>query len=108
MPMAKRVLLATRDLLFRSKLGAVVASAGAEVSRDEAACDLAVLELAGPGATDRIGELVRRGIPVLAYGSHVQAELLRAARDAGATSVPNSQRNSQLRDPLTNERRRPH
>src|SRR2546430_6607224 len=58
--MAKRVLLVTRDLLFRSKLGGVVAAAGAEVSRDEAACDLAVLELGGPGATDRIGELVRR------------------------------------------------
>src|SRR5439155_5277368 len=67
--MAKRVLLVTRDLLFRSKLGGVVAAAGAEVSRDEAACDLAVLELGDPGATDRIGELVRRGIPVLAYGS---------------------------------------
>src|SRR2546425_12977600 len=47
--MAKRVLLVTRDLLFRSKLGGVVAAAGAEVSRDEAACDLAVLELGVPG-----------------------------------------------------------
>ncbi len=99
--MAKRVLLVTRDLLFRSKLGGVVAAAGAEVSRDEAACDLAVLELGGPGATDRIAELVRRGIPVLAYGSHVQVELLRAARDAGATAVPNSQVEAQLRDLLT-------
>ena len=99
--MAKRVLLVTRDLLFRSKLGGVVAAAGAEVSRDEAACDLAVLELGGPGATDRIGELVRRGIPVLAYGSHVEVELLRAAREAGATAVPNSQVEAQLRDLLT-------
>src|SRR5438552_2086246 len=89
--MPKRVLLATRDLLFRSKLGGVVAAAGADVSRDEAACDLAVLELSGPGATERIGELVRRGIPVLAYGSHIEVELLRAAREAGATAVPNSQ-----------------
>ena len=89
--MAKRVLLATRDLLFRSKLGAVVAAGGGEVSRDEAACDLAVLELGGPGATERIDQLVRRGIPVLAYGSHVHAELLHAARQAGATAVPNSQ-----------------
>src|SRR2546427_496278 len=47
--MAKRVLLVTRDLLFRSKLQGVVAAAGAEVSRDEAACDLAVLELGRPG-----------------------------------------------------------
>ena len=100
MRMAKRVLLATRDLLFRSKLGAVVAAAGAAVSRDEAACDLAVLELGGSDATERIDELVRRGIPVLAYGSHVHAELLRAARQAGATAVPNSQVEERLRELL--------
>jgi hypothetical protein len=98
--MARRVLLATRDLLFRSKLGAVVAAAGAEVSRDEACCDVAVLELGGPEAPERIGELVRRGIPVLAYGSHVHVELLRAARAAGATAVPNSQVEERLRDLL--------
>jgi hypothetical protein len=98
--MPRRVLLATRDLLFRSKLGAVVAAAGAEVSRDETACDLAVLELAGVGVMERIAELVRRGTPVLAYGSHVQGELLRAARVAGATAVPNSQVEDRLRDLL--------
>src|SRR5207249_11232538 len=87
MPMAKRVLLETRDLLFRSKLGAVVAAAGADVSRHEAASDLAVIELGGPGATERIGEFARRGIPVPAYGSHRHAELLRAARPAGAAAV---------------------
>ena len=97
MPMAKRVLLATRDLLFRSKLGAVVAASGAEVSRDEAACDLVVLELTGVGTAERIAELVGRGTPVLAYGSHVQVELLRAAREAGATAVPNSQVEERLR-----------
>ena len=98
--MAKRVLLATRDLLFRSKLGGVVAAAGAEVSRDEAACDLAVLELDGPAAAARISDLVGRGIPVLAYGSHVHPELLRAAREAGAAAVPNSQVEARLRDLL--------
>ena len=98
--MAKRVWLATRDLLFRSKLGGVVAAGGGEVSRDEGACDLAVLEFGGPGAIERIAELVRRGIPVLAYGSHVQADLLRAARDAGAVAVPNSQVEERLRDLL--------
>ena len=99
-PVAKRVLLATRDLLFRSKLGGIVAAADADLSRDEAACDLAVVELGASGATERIGELVRRGIPVLAYGSHVQVELLRAARDAGATAVPNSQVDERLRELL--------
>jgi len=99
--MAKRVVLATRDLVFRSKLGAVVAAAGAEVSRDEAACDLAVVELGGPNAPERIAELVRRGVPVLAYGSHVRPELLRAARQAGATAVPNSEVEERLRAILT-------
>src|SRR2546429_9615304 len=94
--MAKRVLLVTRDLLFRSKLGGVVAAAGAEVSRDEAACDLAVLELGGPGATDRIGELVRRGIPVVAYCPHVQVELRRAAREAGGPARRNPPVEAQL------------
>jgi len=99
--MAKRVLLATRDLLFRSKLGAVVSAAGAELSRDDAGCDLAVLELGDAAATARIAELVRRGIPVLAYGSHVRPDLLREAREAGAVAVPNSQVEARLRDLLT-------
>lgn len=94
--MRKRVFVATRDLLFRSKLGAVVTAAGAEVSRDEEACDLAVLEVADPGTSERIVELVGRGIPVLAYGAHVQPELLRSARDAGALALPNSQVLEQL------------
>ena len=84
------MLLLTADLVFRSKLTAVVAAAGGEVTRDAEPCDLAVLELGGP-AGDRIGELVRRGVPVLAFGSHVRADALRAAREAGATAVPNSQ-----------------
>jgi hypothetical protein len=89
--MPKRVYLATRDLLFRSKLGAVVASAGAEVARDDMSCDVAVLELGAPDALPRIGALLDRGIQVLAYGSHVRADLLRAAREAGAVAAPNSE-----------------
>ena len=88
--MGKRVLLVTADLLFRSKLAGVVAAAGGEVTRDEAQCDLAVLELGGPAA-DRVVELVRRSVPVLAFGSHVRPGALRAAREAGATAVPNSE-----------------
>lgn len=99
--MTKRVVLVTRDLVFRSKLGAVVAAAGAEVSRDEAACDLAVVEVDSPGAESRIAGFVGAGIAVLAYGSHVRPELLRAARDAGATAVPNSQVEERLRQLLT-------
>ena len=97
--MGKRVLLLTADLVFRSKLAGVVAAAGAEVTRDDATCDLAVLELPGPAA-DRVGELVRRRVPVLAFGSHVRPEALRAAREAGATAVPNSQVETRLRELL--------
>jgi hypothetical protein len=94
------VFLLTRDLLFRGKLGAVCAAAGAEVVRDDVDCDLAVIELDAPGAADRLRGLVGRGVPVLAFGSHVDAEQLHAARDAGATAVPNSQVETRLRDLL--------
>ncbi len=86
-----RVFIGTRDLLFRSKLRAVVVAAGGVVVTDDAACDLAVLEFEAEGVTERVRALVGRGVPVLAYGSHVRTGLLRAAREAGATAVPNSQ-----------------
>ena len=98
--MPKRVYLAARDLVFRAKLGAVLASAGAEATRDETACDLAVLDAEGPDVPARIRGFVARGVPVLAYGPHVRAELLRAAREAGAVAVPNSQVEATLRDLL--------
>jgi len=91
------VLLATRDLIFRSKLGAVVQAAGAEATRDEAAADLVALDVEAPGAIERIQAFVGRGVAVLAFGPHVRAELLREAREAGATAVPNSQVEDQLR-----------
>ena len=94
------VLLATRDLIFRAKLGAVVQAAGAEATRDETGCDLAVIELGGADAEARIRALVARGIPVLAFGSHVKADALRAAREAGATAVPNSQVEDALRQAI--------
>jgi hypothetical protein len=89
--MVKRVFLATKDLLFRSKLGAVVTRADGEVVKGAAGCDLAVVDIEIPGAVDRIRGLVASGTPVLAYGSHVLVDLLRAAREAGATAVPNSE-----------------
>ena len=72
-------------------------AAGAEVVRDEQACDLAVIELDAPGAADRLRGFVGRGVPVLAFGSHVNADQLRAARAAGAEAVPNSQVEARLR-----------
>jgi hypothetical protein len=89
--MAKRVLVIARDLLFRSKLRGIVVNAGGEAAVDEAACDLAVVEIEAPQWEERIRGLAARGVPVLAFGSHVHADLLRLARDAGAEAIPNSQ-----------------
>ena len=94
--MAKRVLVVARDLVFKSKLRTVVAAAGAEVTGDEAACDLAVVEIEAPQWEARIRALTARSIPVLAFGSHVHADALRQARAAGARAVPNSQVESAL------------
>ncbi len=99
--MTKRVLLDTQDLLFRSKLAGAVAAGGGEVTRDEAACDFAVVSVESPAMGGRITALVGKGIGVLAYGSHVRADLLRAAREAGAVAVPNSQVEEKLRELLT-------
>ena len=94
--MAKRVLVECRDLFFRGKIQAILGAAGAEIVRDDP-IDLAVLELGKPGVGDRIQNLVRRGVSVLAFGSHVDAGALRAAREQGAHAVPNSQIESELR-----------
>jgi hypothetical protein len=95
-----KVLLATRDLIFRSKLGAVVREGGGEMTREDESSDLVVLDVEAPGAVERIRGLVLQGVAVLAFGPHVRAELLRAAREAGATAVPNSQVEQQLRQLL--------
>ena len=87
----RRVHLLTRDLMFRGKLGGVVSAAGGDVARDSGECDLAVVELEARGWEDAIREVRSRGVPVLAFGSHVNAGLLRRARELGAEAVPNSQ-----------------
>lgn len=98
--MARRVFVATRDLFFRSRLSALVQRAGAELSRDATACDLAVVELGLADAEGHIRALAGRGVPVLAFGSHVQPDALRAARQAGAVAVPNSQVEDRLAEML--------
>jgi hypothetical protein len=98
--MARKVLVVARDMVFRSKLRGVITSAAAELASDEASCDLAVVEIEAANWDTRIRKLVARGTPVLAFGSHVRADLLRTAREAGARAVPNSQVESALREML--------
>jgi len=92
----KRVLVDCRDLFFRAKLQAILAASGAEPAREEP-YDLAVVELGKADVPQRISDLVGRGVPVLAFGSHVDAAALRAARDLGARAVPNSEIETALR-----------
>src|SRR5947208_2405358 len=94
----RRELDARRGAALRPAVLSVGGKRG--VGRVEVACDLAVLEIEPAGSMDRIAALVARGTPVLAYGSHVRADLLRAARDAGAAAVPNSQVEERLRELL--------
>jgi hypothetical protein len=55
-------------------------------------CPVAVLDLeaCGESASATIAALVRSGVVVLAFGPHVRAEALAAARRAGAVALPRS------------------
>jgi hypothetical protein len=96
----RRVHLLTRDLMFRGKLGGVVSAAGGDVTRDPGECDLVVVELEARGWEDAIRDASGRGARVLAFGSHVNAGLLRRARELGAEAVPNSQVEGRLAELL--------
>jgi hypothetical protein len=58
----------------------------------EAGCAVAILDLeaVGEGAPAAIASLVRAGVTVLAFGPHVRAGELAAARQAGAVALPRS------------------
>jgi hypothetical protein len=99
--MTEPVYLLTRDLLFRSKLGAVIAHAGRAASRSPADCGVAVVDLSIPDWETAVRELRAREVPVPAFGSHVDADALRRARALGAEAVPNSQVERRLSELLT-------
>ena len=92
----KQVFVATRDLVFLMKVRAVIAARGGAITRDDAAATLAVIEIESDSWAQRIAAFVARGVPVLAFGSHVRADLLRQARDLGAEAVPNSEVEARL------------
>jgi len=95
--MPNRVYLASKDLFFRAKLREVASQLGAEIAQEAAEGDLAVVELDDVQAPERIRELRKRGVRVLAFGQHERADLLREAREAGAEAVPNSLVENRLR-----------
>jgi hypothetical protein len=97
----RRIYVETRDLIFRSKVRAIITAAGDHVTTDSAACDLAVIELDPASKLEVLRALIDRGTPVLAFASHVLADLLRQARELGAEAVPNSGLEARLRTLLT-------
>ncbi|MDH3289540.1 MAG: hypothetical protein OEO20_03055 [Gemmatimonadota bacterium] len=89
-----------RDLFFRARIEALVEQLGRHVVRDTPA-SFAVVELGSPQQIERIHRLTEAGTRVLAFGSHVDADSLRTAREAGAVAVPNSRLEAALRTFLT-------
>ncbi len=82
--------------MFRGKLRAIVSAASGDVTRDPTTADVIVVEIESENWENQIRTGVARGVPVLAFGSHVDAERLRAARALGAEAVPNSQIEARL------------
>ncbi len=92
--------IVARDLFFRAKLEDIARRAGWRVAPSGPAA-VAVVELASDSGLQLIEELVSSGIAVLAFGPHVEAERLRAARLKGADAVPNSKVEERLKELLS-------
>jgi hypothetical protein len=84
------------DLLFRSKIRAVAAHTGADVTFMRAADDpalggaaMAIVDLDGKDAVGIVSALTASwpSLRVIGFVSHVHAERIRDARAAGATEV---------------------
>jgi len=92
-----RLVAAIPDLMAAVRIGEAARAAGLALAVvdgdawDAALADPvpsgAVVDLTAPGAIDRIASAVARGVPVLAYGPHVDGDRLAAATAAGARRV---------------------
>ena len=92
------VLVAVRDLLFRSRIQSAADRLGVALSparRDAPVAEsvvaagggLVLLDLQDPGALDQIPAIRAAGGRVVAFAGHVQEELIARARAAGADEV---------------------
>jgi hypothetical protein len=95
----RKALVVTKDLFFRAKLTAALEQSGFSVSLCGSA-PVAVIELGTPNASARIERLVADGTQVVAFGSHLNTDGLKAARAAGAMAVPNSEIERVIREEL--------
>ena len=100
-PSVPAVAAYTPDLMDRSKIMAAVPECKF-VARPEAlvglaGCDVVVVDLSKRGVLDILGDLCRSGVRVVAYGAHVDKQLLATATEAGCDEVlPRSQFFSRL------------
>ena len=97
------MLIVARDLFFRAKLEGLAQALGLQSVRQDPA-DLVVVEIKDENSVAQLEEWTRSGTAVIAFASHVQAQLLRAARQAGATAVPNSEVENAVRQWLVQRR----
>jgi DNA-binding NarL/FixJ family response regulator len=92
------VLVAVRDLLFRSRIQSAADRLGVPLTlapRDRPLADAAraagggllLLDLGDPGALDQIPAVRAAGLTVVAFAGHVQEDLIASARAAGADEV---------------------
>ncbi|MEO7555967.1 MAG: DNA-binding response regulator [Acidimicrobiales bacterium] len=78
------------DLMDRSRLRSVVDLFVPTITAlAEVVADVVVIDLGRPGALDAVIDLAPR-LRVVGFGSHVDTELLAAARQAGAEVLPRS------------------
>src|SRR5262245_17479997 len=98
------VLAVVPDLYFATRIAATAKAAGVELAlvtapqalarATEPGVSLVMVELQGKSAVELVCELkrARPALPVMGFGPHVEAALLRDARSAGADAVlPRSQ-----------------
>jgi DNA-binding NarL/FixJ family response regulator len=92
------VLVAVRDLLFRSRIQSAAERLGVPLKlapRDRPLADAAremgggllLVEVSDPGALAQIPAVRAAGVKVIAFAGHVQEELIASARAAGADEV---------------------
>lgn len=76
------------DLMDRSRLGGrAITFVAAPADLEAIDADLYLVDLGRPNVLQAVGALAGREATVIGFGSHVDAELLAAARTAGCTEV---------------------
>lgn len=84
-----RVVAYVPDLMDRSRLAGIpdVAFVATPAELATVDADVAVVDLSRPGVLDVLPTVVERVPRVIGFGSHVDTDLLAAARAAGCTDV---------------------